>query len=284
MKAVYELITHKPESSFSVRQFSLPSFDGPFHFHPEIELTFIENSCGTRYVGGKVSDYEPGDLVLLGKDIPHCWHSTTGQSDSVNPKSIVFHFRPDFLGETFLNLRELTMIRFLLEKANAGILIKGKTKDEVARRMLMCANSQGIYRILHLIEILQLIAESKDTEILDRQFQNFTASRTETERFQRVFSYIIENYRQQIKLSDVAGIACLTQTAFCRYFRKITNKTLTEVVNEYRIKYACQLLRVTEKQVSEICFECGFGNLSFFTKSFKSIVKKSPLTYRKSFN
>ena len=116
MKAVYELITHKPENSFSVRQFSLPSFDGPFHFHPEIELTFIENSSGTRYVGGKVSDYEPGDLVILGKDIPHCWHSTTSQSDSLNPKSIVFHFRPEFLGETFLNLGELTMIRFLLER------------------------------------------------------------------------------------------------------------------------------------------------------------------------
>ena len=281
MKAIYELVTQKTESSFLARRFSLPKFDGPYHFHPEIELTYIERSSGTRYIGGKVSDYKPGDMVLLGKDVPHCWHGVT---ESKYSESIVIQFRREFLGEAFWNLDELTAVRILLEKANSGIHISGKTRDAVANRMLSCIKAEGIYKILYLIEILHLIALSNETTILDEQFQHFVASGSDTARFQHVFSYIIENYRQNIKLSDVAGIACLTPTAFCRYFRKITNKTLTEVITEYRIKNACQLLRHTERPVADICFESGFGNLSHFTRNFKSIVQKSPLTYRKSFN
>ena len=281
MKAIYELVTQKAESSFLVRRFSLPKFDGPYHFHPEFELTYIERSSGTRYVGGKVSDYTPGDMVLLGKDVPHCWHGVT---ESNNSESIVIQFRREFLGEAFWNIDELSVVRILLEKASSGIHIRGKARDSVAKRMVACMKAKGIYRILYLIEILYLIALSHETTIIDEQFQNFAASGSDTARFQHVFSYIIENYRQDIKLSDVAGIACLTPTAFCRYFRKITNKTLTEVITEYRIKNACQLLRFTERPVAEICFESGFGNLSHFTRSFKNIVQKSPLTYRKSFN
>jgi len=112
---------------------------------------------------------------------------------------------------------------------------------------------------------------------------NITPSSAETERFQKVFSYLIENYQNEVSLKIVAGIANLTPTAFCRYFRNVTRKTLVEIVTEFRINQACQLLRTSEKSVNEICFECGFGNISYFNKTFKAVTEFTPLQYRNLF-
>jgi len=283
MKPVYEQIIPKTESLISVSRFSMPVFVGPYHFHPEIELTLIERSSGKRYVGGRVSDFDPGDLVLLGADVPHCWHGSEVSQGSENAQSIVIQFRKEFFGEIFWNLDEMADIRILLEKSQAGILIKGGTRNIVAQKMESTADATGFNRLMQLIDILHNIAISDETELIDDQFLNLSASRSETERFQRVFAYVIENYKQEISLNLVAEIACLTPTAFCRYFKMITNKTLTEVVTEYRLKHACQLLRTTAKPVSEVCIESGFGNISYFNKTFKMVKENTPLEYRKLF-
>lgn len=283
MKPVYEQIIPKSESSISALRLSMPVFVGTYHFHPEIELTLIEKSSGKRYVGGRVSDFDSGDLVLLGADVPHCWHGSEVSQGSENAQSIVIQFRKEFLGVTFWNLDEMADIRILLEKAHAGILIKGITRNLLTQKIACCADAIGFSRLMQLIEILHIIAVSDETELIDDQFLNLSASTSETERFQRVFAYIIENYKKEISLKKVAEIACLTPTAFCRYFKKITNKTITEVVTEYRLKHACHLLRTTEKPVSEICTESGFGNISYFNKTFKTVKENTPLAYRKLF-
>ena len=282
VKAFFEQLTTGIENSISIIDLNMRSFNGPYHFHPELELTWIRKSSGKRYVGGNVSDYKPDDLVLVGANVPHCWHSMN-EAIPENAQAMVIPFRPNFAGKIFLELPELMKIKSLLEKDIAGVLIKGNTKAKIISRMKQCAAADGLNRLLQFINILDLIANSEEIQVVDHHFAGFTASPAETERFRKVFSFLIENYQQEINLKTVAKIANLTPTAFCRYFKNITRKTLMSIVTEFRINQACQLLRNSEKPVNEICFECGFGNNSYFNKTFKAITGYTPLQYRNLF-
>ena len=284
MKATYEQLSDNIESSFLYRRFSLPQFEAPFHFHPELELTFIESSKGKRFVGRQVTDFAAGDLVLLGENVPHCWLNNSSNTEGGNlAKSTVIQFKPDFLGTSFLDIPEMAAIQFLFQKAQSGILIKGKTRDVVADKMSFTTATTPFQKLLQLLDILQTIATSNETELIDPHFSTTTLSPIDNERFQKVYAFIIENYTQDIDLETIAAVAYLTPTAFCRYFKKMTCKTLVDVVTEFRIKHACQLLTSTEKSVSDICFESGFGNISYFNKEFKKATAYSPLSYRKLF-
>ena len=134
---------------------------------------------------------------------------------------------------------------------------------------------------MQLVDILYMIATSNETELIDSQFSADKLSMLDAERLQKVYRYIIENYQNDIDLDSISAVAHLTPTAFCRYFKKMTRKTLIDVVTEFRVKHACQLLGSTEKAVSDICFESGFGNISYFNKEFKKAMGHSPLKYRK---
>ena len=282
MKAFFEQLSAGIENSVSITDLNMSSFNGPYHFHPELELTWIRQSSGKRYVGGNVSDYQPDDLVLVGANVPHCWHSIDEAIPGV-ARAVVIQFRPDFTGKVFLELPELIKIKSLLEKDISGILIKGSTKAKIISKMKECAAADGLYRLLQFIEILDLIANSEEIQIIGHHFTGHTASPAETERIQKIFNYLIGNYQQGVSLKTVAKIANLTPTAFCRYFKNVTRKTLVETITEFRINQACQLLRNSEKPVNEICFECGFGNISYFNKTFKATTEYTPLQYRNMF-
>ena len=282
MKAFFEQLTTGIENSISITDLNMTSFDGPYHFHPELELTWIRKSSGKRYVGGNVSDYKPDDLVLVGANVPHCWHSTNEDIPG-NAQAIVIQFHPNFAGGAFLELPELIKVKSLFEKAISGVLITGNTKAKIISKIKKFPATDGLYRLLQFLEILDLIANSEETELIDHHFGGLTASPAETERFQKVFSYLIGNYQQEVSLKTVAKIANLTPNAFCRYFKNVTRKTLVKIVTEFRINQACQLLRNSEKSVNEICFECGFGNNSYFNKTFKAITNYTPLQNRNLF-
>jgi len=283
MKALLEQYIMGIESSISILELDMTCFNGPYHFHPELELTWIRKGSGRRYVGGNVSDYEPDDLVLVGANVPHCWQSRK-EAIPHNAQATVIQFLPKFAGDQFLQLPELNYIRNLLERVNSGILITGNTQAKITSKMVRCAESDGFDRLLRFLEILDMVAKSKEVERIDPYSMAMTASPAETERFQKVFSYLIGNYQQEISLKTVAEIANLTPTAFCRYLKSITRKTLVEIVTEFRINQACQSLRSSKKSVNEICFECGFGNISYFNKTFKAMTENTPLQYRNLFS
>ncbi|MEI6143305.1 MAG: AraC family transcriptional regulator [Mariniphaga sp.] len=282
MKAVFEQVTPKIESSFSTLQLEMKQFDGPYHFHPELELTWIRKGFGRRFIGGNVSDFETDDLVLIGANVPHCWVSEN-QSDGENVQATVIQFRQNFAGETFWELPELRGINRLFGLCKSGFLIKGETRQFIISKMEKLTAVEGFQKLSLFFEILHTLSASSELEIIDSQFTGITTSPAETERFQKVFGYLIRNYQQEVSLKEIAQIANLTPTAFCRYIKNVTRKTLVEIVTEFRIHQACHLLRNSEKSVTEICFECGFGNISYFNKTFKAFTEHTPLQYRNLF-
>ena len=278
VKAILEKLDQNISSSFLFRKFELSVFDAPFHFHPEFELTHIKKGEGQRYVGTQVEDFEADDLVFLGSNLPHCWVSKP-VPESQTVEATVVQFKRDFLGEFFLELPEMQRINDLFTDSNAGLKISGNGRIEILTEMELLESKDDYQKLLSLLKIFGILANLNDLVPIDRSFSSIKHSNNETIRFQRVFAYLIEHYREEISLQKIAEIAHLSPTSFCRYFKSITGKTFLEIVNEYRIQYACQLLKKNEMPVNQIAFESGFNDVPYFNKLFKKMKGVSPLGY-----
>lgn len=288
MKASLEHLARGGEAlSFEIKEVKQTRFDAPYHFHPELELTLIISGEGKRFIGNQISDFSPGDLVLLGPNLPHCWQNhrkdwLTEDLEEDAAQALVVHFSADFLGEAFMNKKESAAIKSLLDRAKLGFAIQGSTQDKIARELLLLKGLSPFPRLLHFLQILHTLStQTADLHPIESIESSYTLSTVDLERINRVYAYVIANYTHEVHLDEVAHLASMTETAFCRYFKKVTNKTFVELVTEFRIKHACQLLRSTSKPMIEICFESGFGNLSHFNKQFKQWMKMPPLQYRK---
>lgn len=280
MKAAFEQLGSPLNGSFLLREFTLPAFDAPYHVHPEIELTLIQSSRGTRFVGTHIAEFGPGDLVLVGSNLPHCWRNDDTNRDPA--RSIVLQFRPDFLGESLWQAPELASVRRLLDRSRAGLRFLGGTAERAADQLQHLAQAEPLERLTGLFTTLHALAISPEVRPLDPAAA--TLSSADCERINRVYEYVAEHFQGSIRLDEAARLVCMTPQAFCRYFKKTTRKTFIELVNEYRVRYASQrLLGDRDRSVSEVCFESGFGNVSHFNKQFRLLTGHSPLQYRREF-
>lgn len=283
IKALMERLQPASGQSFIVREFGQIAFGAPYHFHPELELTYIVKGDGKRYVGNHLEDFTTGDLVLLGPNLPHCWkieHEEAG----CDAAAIVIQFGDSFLGDDFMNKPEMQSIRKLFQRSSSGVKFTGVTRDRINTKLKSLAAEQDTFRILmDFLEILQQLAKSGEYKLLDQKSVVEQASVSEQERINPVFAYLVDNFRNQVSLDKAASIANMTPNAFCKYFKKVTRKTFMEMVIDYRLNFATQQLVQTDKPISEISFESGFGDVSHFYKMFKAKMHLSPLNYRKKF-
>ena len=248
-----------------------------WHYHPEIELVFISNGEGKRQVGLHLSNYRDGDLVLIGPNVPH-----TGFTDSFDEerKEVVIQFKEDFLGNSLSKVFEFKKIQKLLEMSKQGIAFFGKTKKNVGTSMLGLQYESRFQKLITLLKILETLSDSKEYEILNNN-KYFSKNIIENERINKVFNYVKQNYKDTVSLKEASELIHMTEPSFCRYFKKHTEKTFTEFVNEYRINNALKLLAQTEIDIKNICYECGYNNFSHFNRLFKKTVKITPSDYRK---
>jgi AraC-like DNA-binding protein len=222
--------------------------------------------------------------VLLGSNLPHCWKLEGKEEEKALAHTIVIQFAPDFLGKDFFARAEMNPIDKLLQKSNCGIQFKGTTQEIIRERMLSLAEeSNDFQRLIGFLEILQELALSKDAVVLEPQRVAAELAPPDRERTYPIFAYLVEHFRDEISLDRAAAIAGMTPNAFCRYFKKITRKTFMETVIEYRLNHATQQLIQTDKPISAICFESGFGDVSHFYKMFRAKMQLSPLNYRRKF-
>ena len=201
-----------------------------------------------------------------------------------NDYEMVLQFKPDFLGEPIWETPEMQKISSLLEKSKAGIVFGEKVKKEIGEKIVAMHEAVSFRRLICFLEILEDLATTQDYRILNAGKYYLQTQVEDNERINIIFNYVKDHFREQITLEEVADLAHMKVPSFCRYFKKITNKTFTHFVNEYRITHALKLLAEHPLSITEVCFESGFNNFSYFNKTFKEYVKKSPSQYRKEFN
>lgn len=274
-----EIIEPQFGSSITYRKFDelRSNVDPQWHFHPEVEIAYVKKGIGKRYVGNHMSAYTDGNLLLLGPNLPHLGFNLGISKDLLE---IVVQFKLDFLGFDFLNKPELFKIKGLLEKAQAGLSFYGNTKNAIGEQLEKMNFLDPLERVISLIRILELMAVSDDVEILNADGHNLEIKKQDNNRMDAVYNYVRKNFDSEISLETIASITMMTVPAFCRYFKKTTQKTFIQFVNEFRIVHACKLLTEEDMTITEISFECGFNNFSHFNKQFKLVTKKTPREYR----
>ena len=262
---------------FDINNNNLNNTFQKWHYHPEIELVYINNGKGKRQVGLHLSNYDEGDLVMIGTNVPH-----TGFTEYFDKerKEVVVQFKPDFLGNSLEKVLEFKNIKRLFEISKRGLVFSGNTKKTIGISMLGLQYETPLQKVLTLIKILNDLSISKDVTILNSE--NFNSeSIQENERIKKVFNYIKLNYKEEVSLSEVSELVFMTPPSFCRYFKSKTNKTFTTFLNEYRINNALKLLAQSELDIKNICFQCGYNNFSHFNRLFKKQISMTPSEFRK---
>ncbi len=283
IKPIYERLSPDTGSSFLFRRITRKSRailnDGVWHYHPEYELAITLRSRGKRFVGYDISDYEEGDLVLIGESLPHCW-ITEHRSEQ-----LVINFRKEFLGNDFFLKPEFEHIRLLLENSRKGVQFSGSVVKEARKMMLELENVSGFGRTISLLNLLDFLTKANDYHYLTSyDTTNNREGLKASKRIEVVHTYILNNYRKEARIEPLCQELHLTKTSLCKFIKKYTKKTFTDILTETRVSEACRLLVTSDKYVSQISYECGFKNLSNFNRSFKKVVGQSPRSYRMRFS
>ncbi|HLS95834.1 AraC-like DNA-binding protein [Sphingobacterium allocomposti] len=287
MKPLYRKLPAKLESSFSARHDIMPNFGNVWHYHEELELHYTIRGEGVRFIGDNISTFSPGEIILVGEKLSHAWRCKEEyyqNNPDYNIEAIVLQFLPDCLGRPLLQLPESYLLPKLFERAKSGLIVKGRTKDAVAELMHDCVKENGLGKIIALLQILKILAESDECETIVKTKTTFHQSNeADNIRLNNIFNHTHAHYKENITLEEVANIANLSVTSFCRYFKTMTRKTYYDFLVEIRISHACRLLVENKLPTEVICFECGFNNVSNFYRHFKKVMGLTPLEYKKRY-
>jgi len=250
----------------------------PFwHFHPELELAFVNKGKGKRHIGSHLSYFNNSQLILIGSNLPH-----SGFTDrfATSGTETIVQFKDDFLGESFFDIPEMHSIKNLFSRAKKGLLFGVETKKILGEKIVQLNGTKEINRILSFLEILKVLAQTDDYVFLNADGYAFEVKPQDNLKIEVVFGFVRKNFQRPIPLEEIANEVSMTVPAFCRYYKKVTGKTFTQFVNEFRIVHATKLLAESHSSITDICFESGFNNFSHFNKLFKKFTDKSPLKYR----
>jgi AraC-like DNA-binding protein/quercetin dioxygenase-like cupin family protein len=280
MKAHIQKLPLSENSSFIADTFVTPYFETPWHYHTEYELVLIIKGQGTRFVGNHISNYKEGNLTFIGPDVPHMFRKENASEEG---GSLVIHFRENFLGTAFMQAPEMQKIVQLFRRSMMGLNINGHTAALVSGRMYHLLDGKGMDRLIMLFDILNILAQSTEMEMLSSD-EVTGQNRRDSDRLNKVFDYVMTNFRSEIKLEAIAGIVHMSYSGFCRYFKNRTKKNFTHFVNEVRIGYSCKLLLEKDVSVASACYEAGFNNLANFNEQFKKIVNLTPYQFKQRNN
>ncbi len=282
MKPFLEKLQIPPGASWAWLDRQLP--DGiPFqwHHHPEYELTLTLNSRGQRFIGDHIGNYEDGDLVLIGPNLPHTWVSRERMAEGPHVAQVMW-FHPDWaaaLGTTLVELRPVTA---LLGRARTGLEFSAAVSGEARERIARLFRRAPEERVLPLLELLALLATDTGALPLATAVAPLPAGADRT-RIDRVLDHIHLSYGEPLSLPELADIAALSVSGLHRLFRKHTQQTITGYVTALRIGEACALLSGTARPIAHIAGDVGYESLANFNRQFRAAKGMTPRDYRQRF-
>lgn len=280
------LSSNRPSNaSIVIWNYESKYFPNPLHYHKELELAYIVEGYGTRYVGSSIQSYKKGDMVLVGEELNHVWMSDEAfyeENSSLMTKAIVVKFYPDFAGKDFLGLPEAYPINKIFKEASGGLRIKGTTKREIATILHQMLKQSPLEKIASMIQVLNIMANSDEIHVLSHFDLHKSTNPKEKDRMNRIIQHTMLNFKNSISLEEISNVANLSKSAFCRYFKNTVKKSYNEFLYEIRVEHACKMLLESDIGITQIAYESGFNNPSAFSQMFKRIKSMSPLQYRKS--
>ncbi len=267
--------------SFRVKDDILPYISTPLHYHPHYELVWIKKGLGKRIVGDHIDRFKEGDMVLLGPNLPHVWENDEiyheGHPD-LKVDVFVVHFTDDII-DNLLKFPELTGIKNFLKDSQQGLHIKGETNAQLGEVIEQLYSSASIERIILFLRIFQLLQDTDETVLLSSSGFAHFFSEQKSDRLRKIYEFIGMNFTRNIQIDEISDIACMSPTAFCRYFKQKTGLSFISYVNNFRLGYAKNLLNSNEYKISTVAEMCGFQDISYFNRMFKQKNDMTPTEY-----
>lgn len=270
----------KPEQNAIVFQIDHDEiFYDKLHQHEEIQLSLIVEGEGTLIVGDTINHYTKGDILVIGSNLPHVFKSDVIAS-KVSHMLTLFFSKSSF-GNTFFEFEELKELEVFFKRSKHGFKVTSKHKA-IKELFFQLEKASKFNRFLILFQLLKLTStanyKSLSSFVYDKKFTD-----NEGSRMRNVFEYTMNHFNSEITLNGISEVANMTKNAFCKYFKKRTNKTYFSFLNELRIEHASKLLASNkELSIAVIAEQSGFNNLSNFNRQFKVIKHQSPSEYRKN--
>lgn len=282
MKPKLELLVQNiRQSALLSYEVSAPAFELYWHFHPEYELTYIAAGKGKRLVGDSYESFSEGDLVLLGPNVPHSWVSEPTDNEVVAQcRAFVMQF-PERLLAPLLLLPEFTALKILLSQSARGLQIQLPPHSLAAELPGRICSMAGAPALAHLLLLLDACAGANCRPLTSPHFQPLSGEQNE-QRINVIFQYIQSGYAAGISIREAAQQVHLSESAFCKFFKRASGKTFSDYINTLRVNQACWLLMATDKPISAIAGDCGFENLSYFNRVFRKIKGLPPGRWRKT--
>lgn len=278
MKAQFEdVLSRQGANSFLAYAYSVPRFTFQWHYHPEYELTLILNGSGKRLVGDSYENFTAGDLVLVGPDLPHTWVSA--RESKQKSSAVVVQFSDAFIG-TFLLHPECAALRKLLSRAAQGSFFPLRANTAIPAAIERLPKAKGVARITGLLHILNLLAGKTSVALASPYFQPARGRKSEV-RINKVCQHVQRHSADALALSQVADLVHLSESAFCKFFKRTTGKTYSDYLNEVRIGHACRMLTETDDTVASVAARSGFESLTYFNRVFLTKKRVTPTAFRR---
>jgi AraC-like DNA-binding protein len=275
-----ELVAVPRDESFKVWSHGYPYRTVRWHFHPEYEIQLITSTTGKYFVGDYIGNFTPGNLVMVGSNLPHNWVSNVPHGEHVEERCLIVQFDAAFVTHAIEVFPEFKRVESLLDASRWGVLFApetGAAAEPVMREML---GAKGMRRITLFLALLDLLVQSAAPVKLASAAYCADPARYAETRINHVLAYIGKNLSQELRETELAELAGQSVSAFSRYFRRHTGVPFVQYVNRLRINLACQLLMSGELSITDICYRVGFNNLSNFNRQFLALKEMSPSRWR----
>ena len=285
MTALLETRLLKENESFYIGVFQDNLEKSTWHYHNNFEISFITEGTGKRIVADSIEEFQPGDLVFLGRNLPHVWIADKEPRVFSNRtlEMVFLQFTSNVLSVQLLALPEFKNVKKAMELSERGIQIVDQTLNEVSEIMLQLPYLKNFERMVQFFRMMDIIGESQSNIALASEDYLRKRFNPGNKRIATIHEYLMNNYREEVNLKALADLVNMAEGSLCRFFRENMGVTIFEYLNQIKIELACNLLMDNELSIIEIGFDSGFNNLSHFNKQFKRIIGMPPSQYRKQF-
>jgi AraC-like DNA-binding protein len=284
MKILPFKIPKTSQESFRLQEDHETHFYDYLHQHPEVQLTLILSSEGKVIVGDFIGTFKPGDIFLIGTNLPHVFRNDRKYYEDTNVKeahSLTVFFEWQAFGEKFLSLPELSNLHDFAKLSERGLLLQEPLKSRVAQLIKQMFKKTGMDRLIVLLKIMNILSGNKTMEPLASSGVYNEFDELDGKKLADIYRFTMNEYHRKITLEEVASIAHMTTNSFCRYFKKRTRKSYVDFLTEIRIGQARKLLQRDHLSISQISLEVGFNNLSNFNRKFREVCSITPTEFRK---
>ncbi|MCP1381800.1 AraC family transcriptional regulator [Runella salmonicolor] len=283
MKPTFALLPDFATSQtlFVAKEIIRPAFATDFHFHDECQLVYIRSGAGTRIIGGSIEHFEAGDLTFVGPRVPHVWYSKPKLEDSENPDvSIALYIHPVKVVENLKPFIDTQSVKSFFQQSTRGISITGSKKEAMTSLLQNMIHQKNVPLLASFIQILDLLLDSEELVWLNGASLLSAYSNDAQGRVAQLMDFIQQNFRTEITLEKAASVTGLQLHSFCRFFKSLTHRTFSDFINEVRVGFACQLLQHSDIPITQVAFESGYSNISYFNRSFRKIHRITPREFR----